>query len=129
MDMPLVQRLGLLALAGAAGTLARHGVYALAAAAGLGKWPVATLVVNVLGCLAFGLVWAMAEQQGRLPESAKWLILTGFMGAFTTFSTFAFETGRLMSQGQGGLAIANLVLSNVLGIAAFFAGWWAAGRV
>ncbi|MBY0263232.1 MAG: fluoride efflux transporter CrcB [Phycisphaerales bacterium] len=129
MDMPLVQRVGLLALAGAAGTLARFGVYALVAAAGWARLPIATLAVNVLGCLAFGLVWALAEQHDRVPETAKWLLLTGFMGAFTTFSTFAFDTGRLFSQGQPALAIANILLSNVLGLGAFFAGSWLAGRV
>ena len=127
MDTPLLQRLGLLAVAGALGTLARLGVYALVGSMGLGRLPVATMVVNVLGCLAFGLVWALAEQQGRIPEGVRWLLLTGFMGAFTTFSTFAFETGHLISQGRPLAAAANILLSNALGIGAFFLGWWAAG--
>lgn len=66
---------------------------------------------------------------GLVSEQTKWVLLAGFMGAFTTFATFAFETGRHMSQGLYGAAALNVLANNVLGIGAFFLGWWVAGRV
>jgi CrcB protein len=57
------------------------------------------------------------------------ILLTGFMGAFTTFSSFAFETARQMQTGQWGAAAGNLLLNNVIGIALVFAGFWVGGRV
>jgi CrcB protein len=119
----------LLAVAGAAGTLARFGLSAGVAALVPARSPLPTLVVNVLGCLAFGLLWSLAEHHARLPDPARWLLLTGFLGAFTTFSTFAFDAGRLFSQGHPAAAVGYILASNVLGLSAFFAGWWAAGRV
>lgn len=124
----------LLSLAGAAGTLARYGVYTGAKAlqgalpGGAGGWghlPLATLTVNVLGSLAFGVIWALAEgSEPRMSSSTRLVLLTGFMGAFTTFSTFAFETGQYLRQGEYGWAMANLAANNLLGIGAFFLGLW-----
>lgn len=126
-------RLALLALAGAAGTLARYGVSVGVQylAPGLGKVPIATLIVNVLGCTAFGVLWALAEAQpqfSRLTEPARFLLLTGFMGAFTTFSTFAFETGKYLQSGEYPAAIGYVLASNVLGISGFLAGSWCVQR-
>lgn len=130
----------LLSLAGAAGTLARYGVYTgakalqggalpgRASAGGVGGWghlPLATLAVNVLGSLAFGVIWALAEgAEPRVSSSTRLVLLTGFMGAFTTFSTFAFETGQYLRQGEYGWAMTNLAANNLLGIGAFFVGLW-----
>lgn len=120
-----------LGLAGAAGTLARWGVYE-GCRAGLEKtgWhlPAATLVVNVVGSFLFGLVWALWDRN-HVSMHTRIVLLGGFMGAFTTFSSFAFDTGELIARQQYGAAAANVAANNVLGIAAFFLGIWVASIV
>lgn len=83
--------LALVAAGGAAGALARHGL-SVALPSGAGGLPVATLLTNLSGCLALGLL------VGRQPRSG-WLrpfLGTGVLGGFTTFSAFALETDRLL---------------------------------
>ena len=125
---PLYMKALQLALAGATGTLARWGVYAGCDWA-KGKWdfslPLATLTVNVVGSFLFGLIWAACDR-GQLSMHTRWLLLGGFMGAFTTFSSFAFDTGDLIAKQQYLGAAANVMANNVLGIGAFFVGLWAA---
>jgi CrcB protein len=123
-ETPLYLKAIQLALAGAAGTLARWGVYAGGEWA-KGKWefnlPVATLAVNVVGSFLFGVIWAACDR-GQMNAHTRWLVLAGFMGAFTTFSSFAFDTGELIRQEHYFLAAANVLANNVLGIGAFFLG-------
>ena len=127
----LPTRLLLLSLAGAAGTLARYGVYEfctkLVSRTGW-QLPIATLTVNILGSFLFGLIWAMWDQQ-RLSTSTRIILLSGFMGAFTTFSSFAFDTGDLIARHNYPGAAANILANNILGIAAFFVGLWLAAKL
>lgn len=122
-------QLALLALAGAAGTLARYGVSVLAVRLTAGGLPLGTLTVNVAGSFLFGVIWPMVET-GRLRPETRLILLAGFMGAFTTFSTFAFETGQFL-RAQPPLitaAIANVAAHNLLGVGAFLLGLWLSGR-
>lgn len=113
-----------IALAGAAGTLARYGVQR-AAIMLLGEaFPWGTLAANGLGCLAFGWAWRSAQESGSLAEAVARPLMIGFLGAFTTFSTFAFETVALQRQSGWGPAAANLLLNQTLGLALFAAGLW-----
>lgn len=127
MRSPGLIDLALLAAAGAIGTLARFGVYLLGERPPIKGLPAGTLMVNVVGCLVFGLVLGLIPGQGKMPEQTKWLVLTGFLGAFTTFSAFAFESGRYIAHGQYVAAIVNIAANNVLGIGAFMLGWWVSG--
>ena len=127
-EMPLAQKLVLLCVAGAAGTLARYFLSGLVQRVYPHDFPWGTLAVNALGCLLFGIVWSLAEGRGVISPHARAIILVGFMGAFTTFSTFAFETSQLMHRGEMLAAGSNLLLSNVLCIALVFAGM-ALGRL
>jgi len=123
----LMTKLLLLAAGGAAGTLARFGV-----STAVGKWtnghPMAfgTLAVNTIGCLCFGVVfaWIQSRVDGKpgMAHGEFILLLGGFMGAFTTFSTFAFDTAVLARDHSMTHAMGNLALHNVLGIAMVFAG-------
>ena len=121
-------KIGLLAIAGAVGTLARYWlnnfVYWLCGE-GFPWW---TLVVNVLGCFLFGLVWTLAEERALISGETRLIILTGFMGAFTTFSTYAFETSDRIRLGLWLSALGNFAAQNVLGIFGVFLGW-AVGRL
>jgi CrcB protein len=120
--MTLPARLLWLCVAGAAGTLARYGLAQAINRASSGMFPWGTLVVNTLGCLLFGLVWALAEERSAISTETRVVLLVGFMGAFTTFSTFAADTGTLLRGEHPVLALANVLAENGLGLAAFFAG-------
>ncbi|WP_035069482.1 fluoride efflux transporter CrcB [Nitratidesulfovibrio termitidis] len=97
-----MQKIVLLGLAGALGSLSRYGLAGLVQRAAPGSFPLGTFVVNILGCLLFGFVWGFCEQRISLPPDVRTIVLTGFMGAFTTFSTFTFESLGLLEAGQWG---------------------------
>jgi fluoride exporter len=111
-----------LCIAGALGTLARYGLQGLVQRWTGGSFPWGTLAVNALGCLAFGVVWSVASERQLIGPQMRTLLLVGFMGAFTTFSSFVFETAQLGRGGQWLLAGANLGLELMLGAVALFAG-------
>jgi CrcB protein len=121
-DPQLWQKLLLLAAAGAAGTLARFGLSGLVQRFSAGGFPWGTFAVNGLGCLLFGIVWSLAEERLVISGATRTIVLVGFMGAFTTFSTFAFETGQMLDDSQWLLAAGNVLLQNVAGIALLLAG-------
>ncbi|WP_458792544.1 fluoride efflux transporter CrcB [Yoonia sp. MH D7] len=106
------------ALGGAFGAVARYLV-GLAVA-----FPLGTLTVNVVGSLAIGVVWAAFTERGLhgwLP-----LVLTGFLGGFTTFSAFSLDTMRLMETGKFGAAGSYVVASVLLSLMACALGLWLA---
>lgn len=119
----MLKELLLLAAAGALGTLSRYWTMGLVQRFAGASFPWGTLVVNASGCLLFGVVWTLAEERLLLRGPTRFIILTGFMGAFTTFSTFAFETGQLMRDSQWLQAVGNVALQNVLGLVCLFVGF------
>ena len=89
-------------------------------------FPYGTLIVNLAGCLAMGMVMGgLAARTGNSDE-ARLLLATGFLGGLTTFSTFGFQTVELIREGRTGAALANLLSSTTLGLAAVTAGLLAA---
>ena len=118
----------LLAVAGGLGAVARFGLSGLVQRLGGDRFAWGTLSVNLLGCFLFGLIWTLAEDRLVISGSTRFLVLTGFMGAFTTFSTFAFETCGYLDDGQWRLAMINVLAQNGLGIVGVLLGM-AAGRL
>jgi fluoride exporter len=116
------QKLLLIALAGAFGTLARYGLGGLVQEHTGKVFPWGTVVVNLLGCLAFGIVWASLEERWPASGEVRTIILVGFMGAFTTFSTFIYETNGLLSDRQWLPAVGYFTIHNLGGLAALVAG-------
>ncbi|MEZ6193726.1 MAG: fluoride efflux transporter CrcB [Phycisphaerales bacterium] len=115
------------AVGGALGAVGRYLLTALINQAALGPWKLGTLSVNLIGCFLFGLVWAKADLKLQLEGPVAIALLGGFLGAFTTFSTFAFQTVALARQGDYVWAAVNLLAHNGLGIVMVFAGLAAAG--
>jgi fluoride exporter len=114
-----------LALAGVAGTLARYSLQGLVQGWSGSSFPWGTWAVNALGCFLFGVVWALGGERMLFgPNSAeiRTIILVGFMGAFTTFSSFAAESGNLLADKEWAWAAGNILLQNVSGIGLFFGG-------
>lgn len=121
-------KLFLLAAAGALGTLARYGCGVLVERHVTGVFPWPTLFVNMAGCFLFGLIYALSENQIHWEGEFRVVVLTGFMGAFTTYSAFAFQTGILMRDSMWFLVFANVAAHNVFGFLFLIVGV-AAGRL
>jgi CrcB protein len=112
-------RLGLLALAGALGVLSRYG---LSQAVGVRSFPWATLGINVVGSLLLGFVLA-GPVAASWPGNVTTAISVGFLGAFTTYSTFAFETTTLLREDRPGTAFAYVAASLAIGLGASAVGY------
>ncbi|HEY9147861.1 MAG TPA: fluoride efflux transporter CrcB [Gammaproteobacteria bacterium] len=111
-----------IAAGGAVGALLRfwsaNWVYAM-----LGRgFPYGTLVVNVLGSLLMGFCYVWLVERSSLGPEWRALIMVGFLGAFTTFSTFSIETMNLLEGGAVVKALLNMVLSVMLCVAAAWLG-------
>src|SRR5687767_10719799 len=105
-----------IALGGAAGTMARVGLGALLAPWS-GRFPYATLLINVSASLAIG--WLAGEGSPRASAPTMRLALTvGFCGGFTTFSAFSLETVRLIQRGEIGRAALYAAVSVLLSVGA-----------
>lgn len=117
----------LVAAGGALGAVARY-VVSLAFAQRFGaQWPWGTLFINVSGCVLISLF--VGAGSGRIAESnLRYLLPIGFVGAYTTFSTYEFETLRLFELGRVTSALAYVAASNVLGFGAVLVGAWLGRR-
>ena len=118
----MLQKLIFIALAGGLGTLARYGLSGLAQRWAGSGFPWGTLTVNALGCLLFGIIWALTSERFALSPEVRVIVLIGFLGAFTTFSTYVGETGQMLQNSQWLLAGGNILLQNTIGLALFFIG-------
>ena len=115
-------RLLWLALAGACGTVSRYVVCEAASRAKNSPIPLGTFTVNILGSFLFGLVYVAAQRRLNISPETRVILLGGFMGAFTTFSTFAFETAYMLKSAQWMLAMSNVLAQILLGVTAMVAG-------
>lgn len=112
-------------LGGGAGSVLRYAVSELCR-----RWPAAqafplgTFIVNILGSFLIGV---LAGHLIKADSSLKLLLITGFCGGFTTFSTFSAENASLLQNGNYGIALLNMVLSLVVGLLAVMIGWKVAG--
>ncbi|MCK5218204.1 CrcB family protein [bacterium] len=118
----MIQKLAWLALAGAMGTLARYGLAGLVQRINGASFPWGTVAVNLTGCFLAGLLWVMFENRWPVSGETRTLVLVGFMGAFTTFSSLMLETGELLRSAEWMYAVANVTIQNGLGFVALFVG-------
>ena len=111
-----------IALGGALGAVARHfGAAAILKLTGPG-FPYGIFLVNILGCLMMGVLIAVFATKMQVPSEVKAFLTVGFLGAFTTFSTYSMETVMLMDRGAWADAILYAGGSVVLGILGFMVG-------
>ncbi len=126
MTKPLLDALAI-AAGGAAGSLCRWG----AGVAGGRLWPrfpAGTLFVNLTGSFLLGWFLVVSTERVGFPPALRLAVAVGFIGAYTTFSTFMYESNALWDDGAFLKAGANLLLSVALGLLAVRLGIWAAGR-
>ncbi len=122
--MNLIAKVFWIAGAGAAGALARYGITGLVFRIYGGTFPAGTFIVNVVGCFLFGLIWPLAEERLIVSGELRTIILVGFVGSFTTFSTLIFESQELLRDAQWLAAAVNIFGQTILGLAALLLGLW-----
>jgi CrcB protein len=120
----MIAKIALIGVFGALGSLSRYWVSGLSHRLLGPDFAYGTLAVNVLGSFMFGLVWTLADERGAISPLARTALLVGFMGAFTTFSTFAFETMGFLRDSQYLMAFANIASNCLLGVGAVILGMW-----
>jgi len=118
-----------IAAAGIVGCWSRYLMTQLIQAIWGTAFPYATLAINVSGCFLMGFLFVETLERLTLPVPIRTGILTGFIGGYTTFSTFSMETLLLIESGQAGKGALYLLLSNMLGLAAAFSGAYLARNV
>jgi CrcB protein len=115
-------RIALLVIFGAAGTIARYGLQGIVQQRAGPSFPTGTLVVNLLGCFLLGGITQFGLHRLTLPPDWRVGISIGFLGAFTTFSTFSLETLRLMKDGEWLRGILYMGISLIGGLLAILLG-------
>jgi CrcB protein len=113
--------LAAIALGGALGTTARYGI-ALLVDVTPGTVPWGTFWTNITGSFALGFLFVVMLERFSASRYLRPFVASGFLGAFTTFSTFAMETDLLVKNGHAGIALAYSAGSLVVGFAAVWAG-------
>lgn len=116
-------------LAGLVGTIARYLI-----ATGVDKnlnsrFPFGTIVVNIAGCFLAGLLFALFRERLQVSETVIAVVMIGFLGGFTTFSAYALQTFNFFEAGETSVALTNLLVSNLLGLLAVWAGYAVGGMV
>lgn len=108
---------------GALGAMGRYGVGVLVGRMGVTGFPFATMIVNIVGSLAMGLlVGLLAKLLPTWQNEARLFVAVGLLGGFTTFSAFSLDAIVLMERGQMGQALVYIAVSVVFSILALFAG-------
>jgi len=87
-------------------------------------FPYGTLLINLTGSFLLGLIISMSMENFIIDPRLRLLLTVGFLGSYTTFSTYAYESIALISQGQWGLGLFNLIGSSLLGAVFAILGLW-----
>ncbi|MEO8423203.1 MAG: fluoride efflux transporter CrcB [Actinomycetota bacterium] len=109
-------------LAGAVGALSRYGLEGLISHRLPGSFPSGTFVINVTGSFVLGFLFVVLTERIAASPALRTSLMVGFVGAYTTFSTFSFETVRLIEDGALRTAALNVAETVVLGLLAVWAG-------
>lgn len=124
---PILKKMLVVMCSGSLGAASRYSIGLLAAKAWGTQFPWGTLTVNLIGCFLIGLIFALADRVHLLTPNIRLLLITGYLGALTTFSSFSLET---VNAGRAGLTLqpwVNILVSNLGGLALTFIGLWLGG--
>lgn len=109
-------QVGLLFLAGGLGTLCRYGISKATLDIVATNFPLGTFISNLLSCIILGITVMYFNEKMSDNSVLKLVIITGFCGGFSTFSTFSYETVELLKQGNITWALANIAISVLVGV-------------
>jgi CrcB protein len=119
-----ISKLVMAGLGGFAGSICRYLVFDLSAKLFKAPFiPYGTLMVNVAGCLLIGFFGGLIESRALFSPEIRALILIGFLGGFTTYSTFGYELLLMLRQGQTAACLMHISLHLILGLIAVFSGF------
>ena len=113
-------------LGGAAGAISRYLMTIWISGIWARSFPLATLLVNLVGALLIGVLFGLLQQKTDLAPQLKPLLMVGFLGGFTTFSTFSLETYQLILRGELTSALLYALASVILCVLAVVLGIWCA---
>jgi CrcB protein len=118
-----LQRTVFIGLAGLLGTLGRYALSGFVARRFGETFPTGTLVVNVVGCFLAGLLFYLMQERFLVSQTIRTVVMIGFLGGFTTFSSFSLQTFTLLRDGEFGLATLNVIASNIAGLLTVWVGY------
>ena len=121
-------RLALIAIFGAAGTLARYGLQGVVQTRAASTFPYGTLLVNLTGCFLLGLIGQFTLNRMVISPDWRVAIAVGFFGGYTTFSSFGWETAKMLEEGEWAWATAYVAASVLAGLLLTVAGIRLANR-
>jgi fluoride exporter len=111
-----------IALFGAVGTLTRYGIQTIVQFRNLAPFPYGTLLINLTGCFFLGLIGQYTLDRAVVSPEWRTVIAVGFFGGYTTFSSFGWETAKLMEEGAWVRAVAYVSASVIVGLLLSVAG-------
>jgi fluoride exporter len=120
----MVKNLIIIMMGGSLGAISRYLIGIMAARAWGVNFPWGTLIVNMVGCFLIGLIIGLTDSVRLLTPGVRLFLITGFLGALTTFSSFSLETTNAVRAGLTLQPIMNIMINNLGGFGLTFLGYW-----
>jgi CrcB protein len=113
---------------GLLGVFARYYVGLLVTKMAPGPFPLGTFLINIVGAFLIGVVYVLGVERAAISADLRLGLMVGFLGGFTTFSSYCLEISRLLEEAELGYAALYFTLSSALGVLGAFGGMWLARR-
>ena len=119
----MLRNLVYIALGGAVGSVLRYVIQSSIHKSFPNSYPYGTFVVNIIGCFLVGFLISWVAGKNNFSQQLELMLIAGFCGGFTTFSTFAYEGNNLLAQGRAGYAFLYIAISVIVGMGFAYLGF------